>query len=125
MSKALHRLMLFPPLVATPAARGSPEGALSSAFSGGGALGAPGPTLPLGDRRGLSALLCTLRPHLKIWVQVWVPQYKKDIKLVASVQRRATKMAEGLEGKTYEEQLRLLMASSVALNLDNALRHRH
>jgi len=41
-------------------------------------------------------------------VLISVPPYRKEIKLSECVQRRATKMVKGLEGKTYEEWLRSL-----------------
>lgn len=43
--------------------------------------------------------LCSapMQPHLKSWVQFWVPQYQKDIKLLGSAQRMAKKMMMGQE----------------------------
>jgi len=38
----------------------------------------------------------------------WVPEYRKNIKLLESVQKRASKAAKGLEGKMDEELLRSL-----------------
>jgi len=40
--------------------------------------------LPAGEGRGCPILLCPVQPHLPHWVQFWVLQYKKDIKVLVS-----------------------------------------
>ncbi|KAK4816471.1 hypothetical protein QYF61_017199 [Mycteria americana] len=57
-------------------------------------------TLPLS-----SALV---RSHLEHCVQLWSPQHRKDMDLLARVQSRATKMIRGMQHLSYEERLREL-----------------
>lgn len=42
----------------------------------------PGPVIPVGEGWGCPALFCTAQPQLEQCLQHWVPQYKKDIKLL-------------------------------------------
>ena len=46
-----------------------------------------------------------VRPHLEYAIQAWRPYKQKDIDSMEKVQRRATRMMEGLGGLSYEERL--------------------
>ena len=54
--------------------------------------------------------LCSLhvRPHLEYCVQMWSPQYRTDMELLECIQRRATKMIQGIEHLPYKDRLKVL-----------------
>ncbi|GAB0179553.1 cAMP-dependent protein kinase inhibitor alpha [Grus japonensis] len=47
--------------------------------------------------------LTLVRTHLEYCIQLWGPQYKKDMDLLEQIQKKAVKMMRGLEHLCYEE----------------------
>ena len=76
--------------------------------------------LPVGEGRDVLLYTALVWLHLEYCVHFWVPQYKKDIKILESAQR-GTKMGKVLDGKMYEEQLRCLFAQPRAEELRGGL----
>jgi len=59
---------------------------------------------------GLESCLSALHwwPHLQYCVQMWSPQYRRDMELLERVQRRTTKMTQGMEHIHHKDRLREL-----------------
>lgn len=53
-----------------------------------------------------------VQPHLEHCVEFCTPQYKKDVTILESTQRRATGLVKGLEYMSCEKRLRTLVLSS-------------
>ena len=49
-----------------------------------------------------------VRPHLEYCIQMWSPQYRRDMDLLEHVQRRTTEMIHGMEHFSYKDRLREL-----------------
>ena len=49
-----------------------------------------------------------VRPHLEYCIQMWSPQYRRDMDLLERIQRKATKRIHGMEHLSYEDKLREL-----------------
>ena len=56
----------------------------------------------------LSLYSLLVRPHLEYCIQMWSPQYRRDIDLLENTQKRVTKMIHGMEHLSYEDSLREL-----------------
>ena len=56
----------------------------------------------------LSISSAHVRPHLEHCVQMWSPQYRRDMDLLECIQRKATKRIHGMEHLSYEDKLREL-----------------
>jgi len=56
----------------------------------------------------LSLYKSLVRPHLEFCTPVWSPHLVKGSKLIEDVQRRATKLGQGIEDWKYENRLAYL-----------------
>ena len=61
----------------------------------------------------LKLYLSLVRPHLDYAVQFWSPYYRMDINRLESIQRRMTKMIQGIRNLEYKDRLKRLKLHSL------------
>ena len=61
----------------------------------------------------LRLYLALVRPHLDYTAKFWSPYYRKDIGSLEAVQRRMTKMIQGLRNLPYKDRLKRLNLHSL------------
>ena len=54
-----------------------------------------------------------VRSHLEYYIQIWNPQYRRDVDLLEHNQKRATKRIQGIEHLSYVDRLRKLRLFSL------------
>ena len=59
-----------------------------------------------------------VRPHLEYCIQAWRPYLRRDVEKLEAVQRRATKMVEGLGNMSYERRLKELKMTTLESRRD-------
>ena len=57
--------------------------------------------------------IALVRPHLEYANSVWHPRFKKDVKQIEKVQRRATKLVTSLRDMSYQKRLQALELPSL------------
>ena len=57
-------------------------------------------------------------PHLEYSIQAWSPWLRKDIEILESVQRRATKMVRGMRQLSYHQRLDKLKLTTLEVRRD-------
>ena len=62
----------------------------------------------LDEQTFLKLYKALVRPHLEYGNVIWSPSFKKDIKSIENVQKRATKQIPGLRDLSYQERLEKL-----------------